>query len=379
MAFLRTTSTRRLILLCVTVVAAAAACTAIALAATSGGPKPPPKPLAVAVHDAVTAPEPRGVTATVSFKNRLIDSANFEGTDPLISGGTGRLWATPDGHVRIEVQSTSGDAQLVSDGKSFWAYDPSSNTVYRGNVPQDNGKQAADKAQQPPTLQRIQQAITKLQGKSSVSGARPTNIGGQPAYDVRVSPKQSGGLFGGTSLAWDAIKRVPLRAAVYARGQSSPVLSLSVTHISFGKVGSSAVNISPPPGAKTVDLTTTSDHGNQTAAPSFNAVAPSSLAGRQKQEVKQLRDGGAVVTYGTGPGTIVVLEKPSDGQTTLAKPQTGDHHQGLQLPTVTIGGATAQELSTPLGTVIRFDRGGVSYTVAGSLPASTVLAAARGL
>ena len=377
MSFLRTISTRRLILLCASVVAAAAACTAIALAATSGGPKPPPKPLAVAVHNALTAPEPQGVTATISFKNRLIDSADFEGADPLISGGTGRLWATPDGHLRIEVQSTSGDAQLVSDGKSWWAYDPSSNTVYRGALPQDRGHNA-NRTHQPPTLQRVQQAIARLQGKANVSGARPTNVGGQEAYDVRVSPKRAGGLFGGASLAWDAIKGVPLRAAVYARGQGSPVLSLSVTHISFGKVDSSAVDISPPPGAKTVDLTTTSGHRAPNAAPGFKAVAPASLAGRKRQEVKQLRDGGAIVTYGTGPGAIAVIEKPSDARTAV-QPQGGDHHQGFNLPTVSIGGVTGQELSTPLGTVIRFDRAGVSYTVLGSVPASTVVAAARGL
>lgn len=376
MTFLRTISTRRLVVLCVSVVVAAAACTAIALAATSGGPKPPPKPLAVAVHDALTAPEPQGVTATVSFKNRLIDSAAFEGSDPLISGGTGRLWATPDGHLRIEVQSTSGDAQLVSDGKTWWAYDPSSNTVYKGTVPQDKHH---DSAHQPPTIKRIQQSITKLQGKSNVSGARPANVGGRPAYDVRVSPKLRGGLFGGASLAWDAIRGVPLRGAVYARGQSSPVLSISVTGISFGKIDSSALDVSPPPGAKTVDLTT-SGHGTQTAAPKFTAVAPASLAGRKKQEVKQLREGGAIVTYGTGPGAIAVIEKPSDGQSALKpKAQSGDHRQGFNLPTVSIGGVTGLELSTPLGTAIRFDRGGISYTVLGSLNASTVLAAARGL
>src|SRR3954452_4887707 len=183
--YLRRISTKRLLLLFAAVIAIAAATTAIALSATCGtGSTPPPKPLITAVHDAGTAPDPQGVTAKIELKNRLIDSADFEGaTDPLLFGGSGRLWATPDGHLRIEVQSDSGDAQLVSDGKSWWAYDPSSNTAYRGAVPQkqdDSGD-----THQPPTLQQVQDAITRLEGHGlNVSGAEPDNVGGQEAYDV---------------------------------------------------------------------------------------------------------------------------------------------------------------------------------------------------
>jgi outer membrane lipoprotein-sorting protein len=372
--FLRRISTKRLILLCIALVAAVAATTAIALATTSGGPKPPPRPLAVAVHDALAAPAPQGVSATVSFKNRLIDSADFEGTDPLLFGGSGRLWATPDGRLRIEVQSTSGDAQLVSDGKSWWAYDPSSNTVYRGAVPQHR-----DSGHGVPTLQRIQAALARLEGHANVSGARPDNVGGREAYDVRVSPKQSGGLFGAAALAWDAANGVPLRFGLYARGSNDPVLELTVKDISFGTVPSSAVDISPPAGAKTVDLTGSGDR-NQSSGESlsFTPVTPASLAGLKKNQTKPLGHDSVLITYGQGTGALAVIERRADASSAV-KPQTGDHHGGLNLPTVSIGGATGQELATPLGTAIRFERGGISYTVVGSVPSDRALAAARAL
>jgi hypothetical protein len=44
-----------------------------------------------------------------------------------------------------------------------------------------------------------------------------------------------------------------------------------------------------------------------------------------------------------------------------------------------VRGATARELVTTLGTVLRFGRGGVTYTVAGSRPASVVRAVASAL
>ncbi len=52
---------------------------------------------------------------------------------------------------------------------------------------------------------------------------------------------------------------------------------------------------------------------------------------------------------------------------------------GSSLPTVTINGTTAQELDTALGTVVRFTRSGVTYTVLGSVTPSVADAAARGL
>ena len=60
--------------------------------------------------------------------------------------------------------------------------------------------------------------------------------------------------------------------------------------------------------------------------------------------------------------------------------QRGEQHgRTLSLPRVNVGGVSAEELVTPLGTVIRFERGGVSYVVIGSVPKSTAEAAARGL
>jgi hypothetical protein len=57
----------------------------------------------------------------------------------------------------------------------------------------------------------------------------------------------------------------------------------------------------------------------------------------------------------------------------------GDGAPGLSLPTVDINGAAGQELATPLGTLIRFERDGVQYTIAGSVPQAVAEDAARGL
>ena len=74
-----------------------------------------------------------------------------------------------------------------------------------------------------PSIARIQQALDKLAGHVTLSGAIAGDVAGQPAYTVRVSPKHDGGLLGAVELAFDANHAVPLRVAVLSQGDSSPV------------------------------------------------------------------------------------------------------------------------------------------------------------
>jgi outer membrane lipoprotein-sorting protein len=390
---LRTLPTRRLWL----IVAGAAALVltaGIAQAALRGGAtKPQPKTLSRAILDALRAPEVKGVTARIHFTNNLLPSGSLPdgGTTPLATGADGRLWMTADGRARLELQSDAGDAQIVYDGKQLTVYDASSNTVYR--LPVSEGQPAA--AKQPehkPTLADVRTMLRHLARDWNLSGAQPSVTGNRPSYTVRISPKDDGGLLGAARLAWDAATGAPLRAAVYAQGQSAPVLELKATHVSYGHVPASDVTLKPPPGAKTVDVSPPAApaahaqrHQKSVAGLkavqrrlSFRLAAPARLAGLPRQEVRLTRSGGeagAVATYGKGLGAIVVFQHKADG---AAQPQTGGRG-GLQLPRINIRGATGSELATALGTVLTFQRGGVAYVVAGSVPPAAAESAARGL
>ena len=110
---------------------------------------------------------------------------------------------------------------------------------------------------------------------------------------------------------------------------------------------------------------------------SFKLAAPATLVGLPRQGVRLIdQDGtpGALVTYGKGLGGIAVLQTPASAK------QAGEGERGgLSLPKISINGASGEELDTALGTVVRFDRGGVSYTVLGSVPPAAAEAAARAL
>ena len=164
------------------------------------GPVPPPKPLAQAIHDAAAAPAVDGITAKIKFTNHLIDGSSLQGSDPILSGATGRLWIGAGHRLRLELQADNGDAQIVSDGKTVTVYDATMNTVYRADLPQDKTA-SSDQADTPPSLASIQADLAKLAEHWNLSGAQPTSQAGQPAYRVEISPKHDGGLLGAAQLA----------------------------------------------------------------------------------------------------------------------------------------------------------------------------------
>ena len=378
MRFLRTLSTRRLLALCLSAVAIAAGGTAIAIAAAGSGSTPPPKPLARAVHDSLTAPSVQGITARVEFTNHLIDSSGIHGANPLLTGATGRLWFAPGKGLRLELQSDNGDAQVVANPQQFFVYDGTSNTVYRGKVPKHR-ESRAERNHKVPSVARIQQGLNRArQHKLSISGPVPGNIAGQPAYTVRVAPGEPGGLLGAVELAWDAARGLPLRVAVYARGNNTPVLELVATDISYGAVKTSNFAIRPPADAHVVNLATQDNSGKQNQRHAarklpFTVSAPATLAGRTRSGVRVLHGKVAVVRYGRDLDGLLVIEKAAKPET-----QTGGRHQ-LEFPTVDVNGATAKVIDTPLGSVVTFQRNGVQYTVLGSVHAAVTEAAARGL
>ncbi len=377
----------RLLLLCGGVVVIGVSVTALALALGSG-PTPPAKPLAVAVHDALSGTGPgsiEGVSAEVKLTDRLLEGANLASgggehgelsSNPLITGANGRLWIAKDGDVRLELQAEQGDTEVLYDGHTIELYDAATNTLYRYTPPAHAAKahagvavthggtihvpadaqihvfSSAPHSHEVPSVAKIEEAIAHLSEHADVSGATPTDVAGHAAYTVRVSPKEGGSLLGGAELSFDAETGAPLRSAIYSSTDASPVIELATTSLSYGPVAASVFAFTPPADAKVVEVKPSQIH----------ATAPAkSAAGKPK-----------LSTHGHGVTTIAVLESTGKGAKQASAPLEG-------LPQVKINGADASELRTELGTLLSFERSGVRYLLAGSVTPEALEAFARGL
>ncbi|HKE79875.1 MAG TPA: hypothetical protein VKB54_11225 [Solirubrobacteraceae bacterium] len=381
---LRTIPRRRLYAIAA-VVALLAATGGIAQAALSGSDqKPTPKPLAAAVLDSLRAPKLAGVSARVHFTNNLFPAGTLPAgtSSPLAAGADGRLWLSGDGRFRIDLRSQAGgEAQIVSDGARLTIYDGTSNTLY--SLPMPQSAHGAGAARFP--LPGIQGGLGELLRSFTISGAKPSSTAGRPTYTVRIAPRDDGALLGAVEVAWDADRGVPLRLAVYAQGDSDPTLELKATEVSYGPVRDAQLAATPHPGAHRVSIDSADLHaGRPTNVTGVDAVqrrldfrlaAPAEIAGLKRGQVRLLendRGKGAVTIYGQGLGSIFVLQGKQTGDPILDRTK-------LPLPQVNIDGQTGTELATPLGTLVTFERDGVSYFVGGLVPPVAAENAARDL
>ena len=389
-------STRRLSLLAALIAVLALTAGIAQATREDDGPKPPPRPLALAVMDAAQqAPKLDGVTADVKFTNNLIPPGTLPaGTrTPLTSGADGRLSLARDGRFRLDLHSDDGDVQIVGDGRRATVWDRSADTEYRLTLPSGLSgtvRGASRGVGGAAGIAAFGRALAPLLDSVTISGARPDTVAGRPAYTVRVAPKDDGGLLAAGEVSWDAEKGMPLRGAVYAQGKDEPVVELALTKVDYGRVPDDHLTATPHRAAKVIDLDDAAQGHRRGASAdaarpsvsglaavrrrvSFPVSAPDELAGLTRSGATLAEDGkrsGAVLTYGKGLGSLVVVQGPSGRRDPLA---------GLPLPEVNIDGATGHELATALGTIVTFDRDGVSYLVAGLVPPVAAENAARGL
>jgi outer membrane lipoprotein-sorting protein len=365
----------RLLLLCGLVVLLGVSATAIAFALGTG-PTPPPKPLAEALHDALSATPVEGVSANVQLTDHLLEGANLASggsggqlnSSPLVTGASGRLWIAKDGRVRLELQSEKGDTQALYDGHTVSIYDASSNVLYRYTVPpgHDEGANGSPSDfpahHEVPTVAKIEEAISHLE-HVNVSGATPTDIAGQAAYTVRITPKETGSLIGAGELSWDAVHGAPLRAAIYSSTSSSPTLELAATSISYGPVESSVFDFTPPANAKIEEIVLPKKDGSTTTGPSSHDG-----------------DHPHATSSGSGITTVGVIASSQHGEAKTKEGSTPSSSSATEsLQKVKINGIEASELPTALGTLLTFERAGVRYLLLGAVSPGAVEAVAKGL
>ena len=113
-------------------------------------------------------------------------------------------------------------------------YDAASKTASRGALPQDEKpRRPTESPRRSPPSARARQARPGVDAVRRHADHRP------PAGRATRSgsrPKDDGGLLGAAELAWDAVRGVPLRAAIYAQGSQDPVLELEATDVSYGAI-----------------------------------------------------------------------------------------------------------------------------------------------
>jgi outer membrane lipoprotein-sorting protein len=338
-------------------------------------------------------------SATVNVEQTLVPEGLLSASEGGDSGDSGprtaRVWRSGPDRLRVELQGENGDRVLVRNGDRVSIYDGASNALKTGEKPESASESAADLPGASP--EEIDRLLAEIAPSSELTTGAPVEAAGRWAYPLTLEPRdKSATLVERAEALVDAETFVPLLFELYAEGRPEPVARYEAQDFQVGPVPEARFEFETPPDATVerlepgddqVDEYRGGDEPRKVASveeasdlAGFTVEAlPEAPGGRQLEKIVVAGDG-AVLTYGSDWGTVVLTQKAGvEGE---AGTSVGAEIQGaeLQVPVVDLGGGVrARELSTPVGTVLSWSDSGVSYTLAGSVPAAELREAARGL
>ena len=342
--------------------------------------------------------------ATVIAEQTLVPEGLLgasEGGDTGDSGArTARVWRGGPERLRAELQGENGDRVLVRNGDQVSVYDGTSNTLKIGEKPGDALPGVAAPDGLPgASPENIDELLAEIAPSSKLTTGAPVEVAGRWAYPLTLEPKdKSATLVERAETLVDTEAFVPLLFELYAEGNPEPVARYEAQNFQVGPVPEARFEFETPPGATVERPEPRDDRADEhreddepREAASVKEASelagftveelPEAPRGRELEEIMVAGDG-VVLTYGSDWGTVVLAEKARGKEGTGPSLDAGAGGRGgeLEIPAVDLGGGVqARELSTPVGTVLSWSDGGTSYTLVGSVPASELREAARGL
>lgn len=340
--------------------------------------------------------------ATLAVEQTVIPQGLIGASDgDAVSGeNTARIWRGGPDALRAELQGENGDTVLVRNGDEVSVYDGATNTLKVGEKP--DGENASEQSPVPVRPEEIEEFLAEVSPTSKLTAGEPVEAAGRWAYPLTLEPRDgSQTLVEGVETLVDAQTFVPLSFELYAEDVPEPVVRYEARDFEVGPVSEARFQLEPPPGA-TVEQLEPGDGERPEGAPDKKDLEPrvagslaeaSELAGfqveglseppggRQLEEIQVAGDA-AALRYGSGWGTVTLVQKPDTGDEDFGAPQRNQNEEGpdLQVPNVSLGdGVRAREVATPVGTVLTWSDGGISYVLAGSVKAGELEAAARSL
>jgi outer membrane lipoprotein-sorting protein len=328
---------------------------------------------------------------------QILEAAGQESGFAAFGPQTARVWYGGPDKLRAELQGDNGDRIFVADGERAWAYDGATNTLRTGERPPEPRTSELPDTVNPPTPVEIDRMLAQLAPTSELTQGTPVRYAGREAYVMSLRPRDAGTTLvdHGRALI-DSETFLPLELALYAQGRADPVFSWRISSLEVGTVPAERFQFQAPPGARVIPF----DDGRE------GRHKPEMPAGAEPKEVETVAEAqrlvdfeirelasppggreltgvylkgadGVVLTYGSGWGTVVLAQGPEKNGASMPRPEAAGGDPAL--PMVDLGGVEATELSTPIGTGLRWNADEVSYALAGSVTAPELERAAREL
>jgi hypothetical protein len=169
----------------------------------------------------------------------------------LLTGShTFQVWYAGPEHYRLAVPSSLSETDVVRSGSTVWLWQSTTDSVTEITVPAHTAKPMPAPTSALTPQQAAKQVLAAVGPTTTVSVDSNVMVAGQAAYELVLAPKDSRSLVGQVRIAIDGHNGEPLRVQVFARGASSPAISVGFTSITFATPAPADISFTPPAGAK---------------------------------------------------------------------------------------------------------------------------------
>lgn len=278
-----------------------------------------------------------GLPQLPGFATPTMSGASLGSVLALASGThTWRFWTDGAQGERLALVETTSESDLIRNGSDAWLWSSADKSAVHTTLTPGKDAHPTPSAV-PRTPQEAADEILKaLDPTTEVSTTSNAEVAGRPAYQLVLTPKQSGTKVERVTLALDAATKVPLRVQVFAH-DGTDAIDVGFTSVTFAAPDESLFTFTPPPGTTVKEQQAPEASPNGTANPTppkptvigtgwttvvvdASTLSPDKMAGTSSdRSVAQVLDALPRVSgaWGSGrllDGTLVSVVLADDGR-----------------------------------------------------------------
>ena len=146
------------------------------------------------------------------------------------------------------------ESSVIRNGSDVWTWSSSDNAVTHATIDPTSDRAIAGRAGTGRRTQDPAGGRRPLPDRGrtdhEVAVATDTTVAGRPAYELVLTPKQTGSLLSSVRIAVDGTEHVALRVQVFAGDRAEPVAAIGFTEVDFATPADSEFAFTPPKGAE---------------------------------------------------------------------------------------------------------------------------------